>query len=114
MQDREERLMGLAREALRTPPAQRETFLRDACHQDQDLYSEVSEIVEWEERMGDFMRDPLVGLIDLEALDRPFKRTSWLLTGLKSSAKSAMAAWASYMRLMTGSGSSASPLSAQN
>lgn len=73
MQDREERLMGLAREALRTPPAQRETFLRDACHQDQDLYSEVSEIVEWEERMGDFMRDPLVGLIDLEALDRPFK-----------------------------------------
>ncbi len=73
MQDREERLMGLAREALRTPPAQRETFLRAACHQDQDLYSEVSEIVEWEERMGDFMRDPLVGLIDLEALDRPFK-----------------------------------------
>jgi serine/threonine protein kinase/tetratricopeptide (TPR) repeat protein len=73
MQDREERLMGLAREALRTPSAQRESFLRAACHQDQDLYSEVSEIVEWEERMGDFMRDPLVGLIDLEALDRPFK-----------------------------------------
>jgi tetratricopeptide (TPR) repeat protein len=73
MQDREERLMGLAREALQTPSAQREAFLRDACHQDQDLYSEVSEIVEWEERMGDFMRDPLVALIDLEALDRPFK-----------------------------------------
>jgi serine/threonine protein kinase/tetratricopeptide (TPR) repeat protein len=73
MQDREERLMGLAREALRTPSAQRESFLRAACHEDQDLYSEVSEIVEWEERMGDFMRDPLVGLIDLEALDRPFK-----------------------------------------
>ena len=73
MQDREERLMGLAQEALRTPPAQRESFLRAACHQDKDFYSEVSEIVEWEERMGDFMRDPLVGLIDLEALDRPFK-----------------------------------------
>jgi eukaryotic-like serine/threonine-protein kinase len=73
MQDREERLMDLAREALRTPSAQRESFLRAACHQDQELYSEVSEIVEWEERMGDFMREPLVGLIDLEALDRPFK-----------------------------------------
>ncbi|MBZ5492406.1 MAG: serine/threonine protein kinase [Acidobacteriia bacterium] len=73
MLDREERLMGLVRETLRTPPGQRETYLRAACHQDQDLYSEVSEIVEWEERMGDFMRDPLVGLIDLEALDRPFK-----------------------------------------
>ncbi len=65
--------MGLVREALRTHPAQRESYLLAACHQDKDLYSEVSEIVEWEERMGDFMRDPLVGLIDLEALDRPFK-----------------------------------------
>ena len=73
MQDRLERLMGLVRETLRTPPDQRETYLRAECHQDQDLYSEVSEMVEWEERMGDFMRDPLVGLIDLEALDRPFK-----------------------------------------
>lgn len=73
MQDREERLMGLVREALQIPPAQRETYLLAACHQDKDLYSEVSEIVEWEERMGGFMRDPLVGLIDLEALDRPFK-----------------------------------------
>ena len=102
MQDREERLMGLAREALRTPPAQRETFLRNACHQDQDLYSEVSEIVEWEERMGDFMRDPLVGLIDLEALDRPFKPDELV------------AAWASYMKLMIASGGSASPLNAPN
>jgi serine/threonine protein kinase/tetratricopeptide (TPR) repeat protein len=73
MQDRDERLMRLAAEALQTPAAQRETILRAACLQDQDLYSEVTEMVEWEERMGGFMRDPLVGLIDLEALDRPFK-----------------------------------------
>ncbi|HET9167681.1 MAG TPA: protein kinase [Candidatus Angelobacter sp.] len=73
MRDREERLMDLARETLQIPPGQRESYLLAACHQDKDLYSEVSEIVEWEERMGDFMRDPLVGLIDLEALDRPFK-----------------------------------------
>lgn len=73
MEDRVERVMELAQEAIQTPSAQRESFLRAACHQDQDLYSEVSEIVEWEERMGKFMREPLVGLIDLEALDRPFK-----------------------------------------
>lgn len=73
MQDREQRLMDLAREALLTPSTQRESFLRAACHQDQDLYSEVSEIVEWEERMGDFLHEPLVELIDLEGLDRPFK-----------------------------------------
>src|SRR5215813_10229130 len=73
MQDRDEQLMHLAAEALRTPAPQREEFLRRACQQDGDLYSEVSEIVAWEERMGGFMRDPLVGFIDLEELDRPFK-----------------------------------------
>ena len=65
--------MGLVRETLQIPPDQRESYLLAACHQDKDLYSEASEIVEWDERMGGFMRDPLVGLIDLEALDRPFK-----------------------------------------
>ncbi len=73
MEDRDDQLIRLAAEALRTPAAQRETFLRAACQQDSDLYSEVTEMVEWEERMGRFMRDPLIGLIDLEALDRPFK-----------------------------------------
>ena len=72
MQDRDERLMRLAEDALRTPVAERETFLRAACHQDTDLYAEVSEIVEWEDRMGGFMRDPLLKFIDLEGLDRPF------------------------------------------
>lgn len=64
--------MRLAGDALRTPVAERETFLKAACSNDQDLYIEVSEIVQWEERMGGFMRDPLIGLIDLEGLDRPF------------------------------------------
>jgi hypothetical protein len=73
MQDRDEHLMRLAEDTIRTPVTQRETFLQAACNQDKDLYAEVSEIVEWEERMGGFMRDPLVGLIDLEGLDRPFK-----------------------------------------
>jgi serine/threonine protein kinase len=65
--------MGLAEETLRTPVEQRETFLRAACQQDQELYDEVSEIVTWEERMGGFMREPLVELIGQEGLDRPFQ-----------------------------------------
>jgi serine/threonine-protein kinase len=73
MEQRDERPMSLAAEALRIPAAQRETFLRAACQQDEALYSEVSEIVEWEERMGDFLRDPLISFIDLEGLDRPFQ-----------------------------------------
>ena len=73
MQDREERLMGLAGDVLRTPVEQRKIFLQAACHQDKELFDEVSEIVEWEERMGFFMRDPLIELIEQEGLDRPFK-----------------------------------------
>jgi eukaryotic-like serine/threonine-protein kinase len=73
MQDREERLMGLAGDVLRTPVEQRKTFLQAACHEDKELFDEVSEIVEWEERMGFFMRDPLIELIEQEGLDRPFK-----------------------------------------
>lgn len=72
MQDRAEQLMSLAKKALLVPAEERTTFLQAACPQDSDLFDEVSEIVEWEERMGDFMRDPLIELIDLEGLDRPF------------------------------------------
>jgi serine/threonine protein kinase/tetratricopeptide (TPR) repeat protein len=65
--------MGLAEDALRTPSDQRETFLRAVCQQDKQLYDEVSEIVQWEERMGGFMREPLIDLIEQEGLDRPFQ-----------------------------------------
>jgi serine/threonine protein kinase len=73
MQDREQRLMGLAEDALRTPSDQREIFLRAACQQDKELYNEVSEIVKWEERMSGFMRQPLIELLEEEGLDRPFQ-----------------------------------------
>ncbi|HWF05259.1 MAG TPA: protein kinase [Candidatus Angelobacter sp.] len=64
--------MSLAKKALLIPAEERTTFLQAACPQGSDLFDEVSEIVEWEDRMGDFMRDPLIELIDLEGLDRPF------------------------------------------
>jgi eukaryotic-like serine/threonine-protein kinase len=72
MQDRAEQLMSLAKKALLIPAEERTTFLQAECPQGSDLMDEVSEIVEWEERMGDFMLDPLIELIDLEGLDRPF------------------------------------------
>jgi hypothetical protein len=65
--------MSVADRVLRTPVAQRDQILRAACKDDKDLYSEVTEIVEWEERMGDFLRKPLVDLIDEQKLDRPFE-----------------------------------------
>ena len=73
MEQRDERLMSLAAEALRTPADQRERFLRAECQQDEVLYSEVSDILRWEERMAGFLRDPLISFIDVEGLDRPFQ-----------------------------------------
>ena len=68
--------MTLAQEALRLSPAERERFLSLKCRERGDLYSQVAEVVEWEERMGDFLRQPLIELIDLdepESAKKPFQ-----------------------------------------
>lgn len=70
--DRDEHVMALAAEALKTPPGSRAVFLRNACRNDDDLYREVSEIVTWEERMEDFLSRPLIEFVDLEAWERVF------------------------------------------
>jgi Tfp pilus assembly protein PilF len=58
--------MSVAAEALKTPPPQRERFLHAACKNDPELYREVSDVVTWEERMGDFLSRPLIEFVDLE------------------------------------------------
>jgi tetratricopeptide (TPR) repeat protein len=65
--------MNLVAEALKTPLRERDSFLQIACQSDPELYREVSEIVTWEERMGDFLSRPLVEFIDLEALEQIFE-----------------------------------------
>jgi tetratricopeptide (TPR) repeat protein len=71
--ERDERVMSLVAEALKTPLRERGSFLQVACQSDPDLYREVSEIVTWEERMGGFLSRPLVEFIDLEALEQIFE-----------------------------------------
>src|SRR5215472_1541592 len=71
--ERDERVMGLVAETLQRPLRDRDSFLQSRCHSDPDLYREVSEIVSWEERMGDFLRRPLIEFIDLEALEQIFE-----------------------------------------
>jgi len=70
--DRDERVMALAAEALKTPPGRRAGFLQNACRNDAELYQEVSEIVTWEERMGDFLSRPLIEFVDLKAWESAF------------------------------------------
>ena len=68
-------VMKLAEEAMLLSPADRERFLSLNCKDHGDLYSQVAEVVEWEERMGDFLRQPLIELVDLdeaEAAKKPF------------------------------------------
>ncbi|HEY2389726.1 MAG TPA: protein kinase [Candidatus Angelobacter sp.] len=71
--ERDDRVMTIAAEALQKPLAERGSFLRAACQNDSDLYQEVSEVVTWEERMSTFLRRPLIDLIDIDSLDKPFE-----------------------------------------
>src|SRR5215469_11250182 len=71
--EHDERVMTLAAQALKTPPAQRADLLQSACQNDPELFREVSEVVAWEERMSGFLSRPLVEFIDLEALEKIFE-----------------------------------------
>ena len=64
--DRDDQVMTLVSSALALGPAERSEFLRSACHGDEVLLAEVREAVEWEERMGGFLRTPCISLPDLE------------------------------------------------
>src|SRR5205807_7510444 len=66
---RDSLVMTLVATALQQPLDQRKSFLQLACHNDAQLYQEAIDTVEWEERMGNFLLDPLVIFKDFE---RPF------------------------------------------
>jgi tetratricopeptide (TPR) repeat protein len=55
----DERVMTLVELALRRPNRERETFLRSACGFDTNLFGQVWDYVQWEERMDGFLLDPL-------------------------------------------------------
>lgn len=60
--ERDERVMKIVEEARRQSPAERESFLRLACETDSSLHQEIAETLEWEERMGGFLQQPLIAL----------------------------------------------------
>jgi tetratricopeptide (TPR) repeat protein/tRNA A-37 threonylcarbamoyl transferase component Bud32 len=64
--ENDERVVTLAKAALHMAAAERLQFLRRECKGEPELFAEVSDMVEWEERMGDFLRQPLINLVDLE------------------------------------------------
>lgn len=68
--DRDDRVMSLMAAALMLDAEERNRYLRVASDGDEDLLRETREAIEWEERMGGFLRRPWLSLQDLE---RPFK-----------------------------------------
>lgn len=56
--------------ALKLSVHERRDYIRAACEGDDDLLQAAAETLEWEERMGGFLRKPLMSLPDLE---HPFK-----------------------------------------
>jgi hypothetical protein len=64
------RVMTILNTALHLPESERRSYLSVACQGNEELLQEIAEAIEWEERMGDFLRAPLISLQDLE---RPFR-----------------------------------------
>ena len=71
--DRSEQVVTVFAETMRLQPSERQRFAREKCGTDEDLYHELSEMLEWEERMGGFLRDPVIKHIDFDAAERPFQ-----------------------------------------
>ena len=68
--DRDDQVMTLVAAALSLKAGERNSYLQAACQGDEELIFEIRDTVEWEERMGGFLRKPWMALQDLE---RPFK-----------------------------------------
>jgi serine/threonine protein kinase/tetratricopeptide (TPR) repeat protein len=67
--DQDQRVMSVLAAALKRPASERHAFLQDECRGDMELLREVTEAVDWEERMGNFLREPLIACPEM---DRPF------------------------------------------
>ena len=63
-------VMRLVELALAQPPGVRETYVRTACGGDSELFSSVWDYVQWDERMQDFLLEPL---FPPPSLEHPFE-----------------------------------------
>ncbi len=68
--ERDERVMRIVERARDQPVGHREAFLRLACETDDGLYQEAAETLDWEGRMGEFLKKPLTALT---VVSRPFE-----------------------------------------
>jgi serine/threonine protein kinase/Tol biopolymer transport system component len=62
--DEDQRVMEILAAARRKPEGERAAYLRSACAGDEDLLREVADALSWEERMGEFLRQPVAMFVD--------------------------------------------------
>ncbi len=67
--DRDELVMTLMATAMTVAEDQRGSYLRTVCGGDEELFHDIRDAIEWEERMGGFLLKPWMSLQELE---RPF------------------------------------------
>jgi len=68
--ENDEVVMTLVAAALERAPAEREAYLRSACQDSDTLFEATWQRVQWEERMGSFLLEPM---IPRQELQRPFR-----------------------------------------
>jgi serine/threonine protein kinase len=56
----QDRVMEVVSAALLKPPSERDSYLRLACGSNADLYREARAVVQEEEKMGSFLRNPII------------------------------------------------------
>ncbi len=59
VQQDDELVIALVEQVLAQPAEMRETYLREACGASQELFDQVWNYVQWEQRMGRFLLDPI-------------------------------------------------------
>src|SRR5262249_10096927 len=72
----DELIMTVVEQALSYPPDQREAYARKACGDDSELFDEVRNCIQWENRMGGFLRAPLFSVAED---DHPFEPQQLLI-----------------------------------
>ncbi len=70
--ERDQRVMEILEAALQRPEPEREALVRARCGVDEDLYRDIMEACEWEQRMGNFLREPF---LTFAAAAPPFEPT---------------------------------------
>jgi eukaryotic-like serine/threonine-protein kinase len=55
----DDRVMTLVEQTLKIPASERRAYLEQACSGDPELLAQAGSYIDWEERMGAFLKDPL-------------------------------------------------------